>query len=83
MAVGTLYEALKHAIDAIIEKRAGSGIPELVPIDSVGEDGSAVARVDGRQVQARLATEEPMQAGEMGWVAKTKDGGYIVHGGNH
>lgn len=83
MPTGSLYEELQKAIDAIIEKRAGSGIAERAPIDAVGEDGSVVARVAGHSVRATMATEEPVLPGETGWVAKTKDGAYIVHGGAH
>ena len=83
MPIGTLYTELRKAIDAIIERRAGSGIVERAPIDAVGEDGSVIARVNGAPVRATLATEEPLMAGEQGWVAKTQGGEYIVHGGAH
>jgi len=83
MPTGSLYDELQKAIDTIVEKRAGSGIAERAPIDAAGDDGSVVARVGGRPVRATMASEEPVFPGETGWVAKTKDGAYIVHGGAH
>ena len=83
MPAGTLYLELRNAIDRIVEKRAGSGIAQQAPVDSVLEDGTAVARVDGRPVRVRMATEEPLLPGEPAWISKTQDGQYIAHGGAH
>jgi len=80
--IGTFSDEMKKLTDRAIEK-AGGAAPERAPIDAVGEDGSAVARVKGRSVRVTMATEEPLLAGETAWVSKTKDGQHIVHGGAH
>ena len=83
MPTGSLYDELRKAVDAIVDKRAGSGIAQPAPVSSVSEDGTVMAQVDGKIVRAQMATEEPLLAGEQAWVSKTKDQGYIVHGGVH
>ena len=64
-------------------RRAGGAIAQRAPVDSVAEDGTLMARVNGKVVRAQLATEEPIIAGETAWVSKTRDGQHIAHGSAH
>ena len=83
MPIGDLYTELTRYVSNIVEKRAGGAIAQRAPVDSVAEDGTLMARVDGKVVRAQLATEEPIIAGETAWVSKTRDGQHIAHGSAH
>jgi hypothetical protein len=83
MPYGDLYTLMTRAVEKIVEKRAGAAIAQRAPIDSVSEDGTLIARVDGKVVRAQLATEEPLLKGETAWISKTKDGNHIAHGSAH
>ena len=83
MPIGDLYTELTRYVSSIVEKRAGGAIAQRAPVDSVAEDGTLMARVNGRVVRAQLATEEPIIAGETAWVSKTRDGQHIAHGSAH
>lgn len=83
MPIGNLYIEFTKAVEKIVEQRAGGAIAQRAPVDSVAEDGTLVARVNGSAVRAQLATEEPLIAGETAWISKTKGGQYIAHGSAH
>jgi len=72
---------LQKAILRAVERKAGAAIVREAPLDAVLSDGTVMVRVAGRSVAARMATEEPMVAGEAAWVSQTAEGEYIVHGG--
>ncbi|HME96764.1 MAG TPA: hypothetical protein VKN16_21390 [Methylomirabilota bacterium] len=77
----SLVREFQKFIEKVVETRASGALAAPAPIQAVREDGSVVAIVDGRPVEAAMATEEPLRAQELAWVTRTKDGRYIVHGG--
>jgi hypothetical protein len=77
----SLVREFQKFIEKVVETRASGALAAPAPIQAVREDGSIVATVNGRAVEASMATEEPLIARELAWVSRTKDGRYIVHGG--
>lgn len=82
MPVGSFGEELRRAVDRLVNSGTGP-VAQKGTVNSVSEDGTLVATVDGKIVRTRLATEEPILPGESVWIAKTRDGSYVVHGGSH
>jgi hypothetical protein len=77
----SLIREFQKFIEKVVEIRSSGALAAPAPIQAVRQDGSVVATVNGRAVEAAMATEEPLRAQEIAWVSRTKDGRYIVHGG--
>lgn len=82
MPTGSFEEELRKAVDRLVNGGTGP-VAQRGTANSVSEDGTVMAEVDGKLVRAKLATEEPILAGEAIWIAKTRDGSWVVHGGAH
>ena len=79
----SLVREFQKFIEKVVDVRAAGALAAPAPVQAVRQDGTVVVTVDGRAVEASMATEEPIMAQELAWVSRTKDGRYIVHGGAH
>jgi len=77
---GSLADAILARVKAALDRHQGAPVPTLGTVEAVHGNGAMTVQVGARTVDATLATEEPIHAGELVWTAKTSQGQTIVHG---